>query len=107
MIPKKYLDRKKRMKWAYVFDKDGGLRDPKFGTYTIVALIEELFPNAVIPGFDIDLFNDKKWSKDFDNWCTDNLKHGWTMWATAGDMRKPTYHFEASADALLFKLKWS
>lgn len=106
MIPKKYLDSKKRMKWSYVFDKDGQPREP-FGTYTIISLIDELFPNVVIPGFDIDEFNDRKWSKEFDDWCKANLKHGWTMWMIAGNMRQPSYHFEAPSDALLFKLKWS
>jgi hypothetical protein len=106
MIPKKYLDKKKRMKWSYIFNKIGEVREP-FSTYSLIMLIDKLFPHSITPGFDIEMFNDKKWSKEFDVWCSENLKHGWTMWATAGDMRNPTYHFETATDALLFKMKWT
>jgi phospholipid N-methyltransferase len=116
MIPKRYRAKNGRMKWSYIWTQDGTIRPQviKAGfhpdiehPHDIVRLLDHLFPNQIIPGFTMDVFNDKTASSALDDWFLEYIKGSWQLWMIDFSMKVPMYYFENVSDALLFKMRWS
>jgi hypothetical protein len=116
MIPAAYLDERHRMRWEYIWDEDGKIRQEvldmgfapsEHNPNDLVRFLEFLFPFNVIPVLPHGVFDDDEATKLFDDWMTQHIGSGWQLWMRSSDMKKPIYYFESATDALHFKLRWS
>jgi len=75
--------------------------------HDLIRLLDHLFPNKIVPSFDMTVFDNRAQAKTIDLWIRENIKHAWQLWMISGEMNRPVYYFENESDALLFKLRWS
>lgn len=113
-IPKEFIDKHHRLKWEYIFDDAGIVRQEitdmgfHISLTTPTDLVQFLlarFPHQVTLNYDLgDISEGGFIFKDMNDWMqTSGLRGVWQLWVVR---QKPVFMFENVVDALHFKLRW-
>jgi hypothetical protein len=113
-IPAEFVDKHHRMKWEYLFDHTGEMRQEiadmgfHISSSNPAVLIEFLlarFPHQVTPDCSLgDISEDGIIFKEMNDWMqTSGLRGVWQLWVVK---QNPVFMFENVVDALHFKLRW-